>query len=257
MRSHFVKPHTCPVSSASLRWRPSSLPTLTHHRCVLATRVQRFEEAGQHLTLRDLGGHVELLLGQVPILSSRSLETERSFGALARTLASEPPRRLVVGGLGFGATLLGTLSVLEEGDEILVVEKLKTVITLARGELAHLLGGALSDPRVRLINDDVAAVIARERALDAVLLDVDNGPDWASMRTNAALYAHAGLSEIYKALRPGGALAVWSGYPSHSIAGKMRRVGLCPSLVLLREKGLVRARAYIGRKPRQLSPRSP
>ncbi len=210
--------------------------------------VRTFEEAGQRLTLRDLGTHHELLLGQVPILSSAALGTERAFGELAQRLdPGVPVQRVLVGGLGFGATLRGALEVVGPDAEVVVVEKLATVVALLRGELAALAPGVLDDPRVRLVQDDVGAVIAAERGLDAILLDVDNGPGWASFRANARLYTPAGLAEAHAALRRGGALAVWSGYPADGFVGQLRRAGFAPEVVLLRERGAVRARAYVGR----------
>ena len=209
--------------------------------------VRTFEEAGQRLTLRDLGTHHELLLGQVPILSSAALATERAFGALAQTLdVHVPVRRALVGGLGFGATLLGALDVAGPDTEIVVVEKLGTVIALLRGELAHLAPGALDDPRVRLVQGDVAEVLADQHDLDTILLDVDNGPGWASFRENARLYTPHGLGLARAALRPGGALAVWSGYPAPAFPGQLRRAGFTPRMVPLHERGVLRARAYVG-----------
>src|SRR5262249_22078231 len=125
----------------------------------VAAVVRTFEEAGQRLTLRDLGTHHELLLGQVPILSSAALGTERAFGELARGLAPGAGARILVGGLGFGATLAGVLAVAAPGAEVVVVEKLATVASLLRGELRALAPGVLDDPRVRLVEDDVADVV--------------------------------------------------------------------------------------------------
>lgn len=209
--------------------------------------VRTFEEAGQRLVLRDLGTHHELLLGQVPILSSAALATERAFGELAAEIAGPDARRVLVGGLGFGATLSGVLAVTGPEAEVIVVEKLATVIELLRTDLAHLAPSVLDDPRVRLLNEDVADVIARERDLDAILLDVDNGPGWASFRTNARLYAPDGLRRAREALRPGGAVAVWSGYPAEAFPGHLRRAGFTPTVVPMKERGVVRARAYVGR----------
>lgn len=210
--------------------------------------VHSFEEAGLRVTLRDLGTHFELLLGQVPILSSRALATERELGKLLRTLVPEPGPRILIGGLGFGATVAGVLSWADERSVISVVEKLETVIALMRGKLAHLSPGTLDDPRVRVVHGDVGAAIARERHLNAILLDVDNGPHWASFRSNASLYAPAGLAAIRDALRPDGVVMLWSGYPADRFVGRLRGAGLLPSVVPLQENGLVRARAYIGRR---------
>lgn len=208
-------------------------------------KTRTFHEKGQTLTLHDRGTHVELMIGHVPILSSAVLGTERAFGQLARKW---PNGRILVGGLGFGSTLAGVLSVVSPQAEVLVVEKLATVVKLVKGELAHLAGSALDDPRVKLVREDVTAVLARERDLDLVLLDVDNGPEWASFTTNAALYDAAGLRVAHAALRSGGAYAVWSGYPADAFLEQLRAAGLVPSVIPFEEKGRVQARAYLGTK---------
>ena len=207
------------------------------------------------LTLRKRGDAYDLLLGSVILLSSAALETERAFGQLAADLAPAPAsgpaqrlNRVVIGGLGFGATVRGVLEVAPADARILVVEKLHAVEKLVRGDLAHLAAGALDDPRVEVVCADVVDVIERESAIDVLLLDVDNGPNWASFRTNARLYGPHGLLAAARALAPGGALAVWSGYAADAFLPKLRAAGLTPSVELLRERGVVRARAYIGKK---------
>ncbi|MCC6527580.1 MAG: spermidine synthase, partial [Polyangiaceae bacterium] len=207
-----------------------------------------FREAGQTLTLLDHGTHHELLLGRVPLLSSALLGTERDFGRLARRLATGPAPRILVGGLGFGSTLAGVLEVAPRTAAVLVVEKLATIVRLLRGELAHLAPGVLADPRVTLVRADVQRVLGRERELDLVLLDVDNGPEWASFTTNARLYDAAGLGVARAALRRGGSLAVWSGYPADAFLPRLRAAGFAPASIPLRERGRVQARAYVGTK---------
>jgi spermidine synthase len=205
--------------------------------------VRTIEEAGQTIALRKTGARYDVVLGQVVILSSAALETERAFGALVGEIVPSA-RRVLVGGLGFGATVRGVLDAC--GAEVQVVEKLAAICELTRGELAHLAGHVLEDPRVTLTCGDVAEVIAGARGLDAILLDVDNGPEWASFRTNARLYAEPGLRAAREALAPGGVLAVWSGYRADAFLGKLRAAGLAPRVVPLRERGVVRARAYVG-----------
>ena len=214
----------------------------------VAVVVRVIEEAGQRLVLRDLGTHHELLLGQTPILSSKALETERAFGRLLGSFDLGPRPRVLIGGLGFGATLSAALSVLGPEARVIVVEKLGAVVELVRGELAHLAPGVLEDRRVELVVADVADVLEREEGLDAVLLDVDNGPGWASFRTNARLYAPAGLALARKSLREGGIFALWSGYPADAFVGALRKAGFSPSILPLHERGVVRARAYVGRR---------
>jgi hypothetical protein len=205
-------------------------------------RTRSFREGGVTLTLIDHGSHHELSIGQVPILTSALLGTERAFGRLVPRAA----RRVIVGGLGFGSTLGGVLETVGSDAQVLVVEKLETVVRLVQGELSHLGRGALGDPRVTLVREDVCAVIARERDVDAILLDVDNGPDWGSFRSNARLYTPRGLDAARRALRPGGIYAVWSGYPADEFLGRLRSARLRPSVVLFRERGRVQARAYVG-----------
>jgi spermidine synthase len=189
----------------------------------------------------------------VVILSSAALETEAAFGRLALHAPALPSgvKRILIGGLGFAATVRGAQEVTSPKAEIVVVEKLKAVIDLARAEAAPLVGNTLEDPRVIVRHDDVVDAIAKAEpeSLSAILLDVDNGPEWASFRSNARLYSDAALSAARRALAPGGIYAVWSGYAADTFLGTLRRAGFAPRLQLLREGPTVRARAYIGRVP--------
>jgi predicted membrane-bound spermidine synthase len=201
-----------------------------------------------HLVLRETGNLVELVAGNVVLLSSAALGTEFGFGRLAATIGGGSLRRVVIGGLGFGATLRGVLEVTSPEVRVVVVEKVEAVVRLVRGPLAHIADHPLDDPRVELIEGDIRDVVGQAPGdLDMILLDVDNGPHWASFRTNAGLYTPAGLAAFKRALRPGGVLAVWSGYRSDTFLGHLRRAGFTPSTVPLQERGRVRARAYLGR----------
>lgn len=217
--------------------------------------VRTIVEGGQSLLLRRRAENMELVLGNVVLLSSAALETELVFGRLAST-AIDASRgtgrpRILVGGLGFGSTLRGVLEIAPPTAEVIVVEKLQTVVDVARAEAAPLLQGALEDPRVTLIQGDVSDVIesAEPGSLSAILLDVDNGPEWASFRTNARLYAEAALQRAKRALRPGGIFAVWSGYPADAFLRTLRQAGFASRIEPLRERGVVRARAYVGFVP--------
>jgi len=203
------------------------------------------------LVSRERNGVVEILAGNVVLLSSAALGTERELGRLAPSLSTTRLRRVLVGGLGFGATLRGVLDVAPRDVEIVVAERVGAIEALVRGPLAHIAGHPLDDPRVRVTIEDVADVLARASGdLDAILLDVDNGPHWASFRSNARLYTPAGLTSAHRALAPGGALAVWSGYPADAFLARLRAAGFAPSRVLLREARdrRVQARAYVGVK---------
>lgn len=189
------------------------------------------------------------MIGRVPILTSKALGTEYAFGCIVRGLSLPSPTRVLIGGLGFGSTLRGVLDSVGKKAEIIVAEKLRTVVSLVRSELAHLCEGALDDARVTLVNEDVTTVIDRERDLSAILLDVDNGPDWGSFPENQFLYSQAGLAKARRALAKGGSYCVWSGYPADAFLTHLGRAQLEPSVIPLRERGRVGARAYVGRRP--------
>jgi spermidine synthase len=211
------------------------------------SRIRPIDGPG-HLVLRESAGRIELLAGDVVLLSSTALGTELAFGRLASSLGRAPLRRVVIGGLGFGATLRGVLEVAGPDARVVVVEKVDAVVRLVRGPLAHLAGRALEDPRVQLVRGDVIKVVAEAAGdVDAILLDVDNGPHWASFRTNARLYTLEGLAGFKRALAPGGVLAVWSGYRADSFLDHLRNAGFAPSEVPLEEDGCAIARAYVGR----------
>jgi spermidine synthase len=212
-------------------------------------KLTTFVEDGATLTLRERDGAFDLVLGNVVLLSSAALETELDFGRLAGSIAARSTKRVMVGGLGFGATARGVLEALPDV-RVTIVEKLATVENLVRGELAHLAHGVLDDPRVELVRGDAADAIERARGeYDAILLDTDNGPNWASFRSNARLYGSAGLASAMRALSPGGAIAVWSGYAADAFLAQLRAAGFIPSVTPFRERGVVRARAYVGKKP--------
>ena len=226
---------------------------------MLPFSVRTIQDGPRRLVLRERQGMVQLIAGNVILLSSSALETERAFGRLAaewpgRTAVRAP--RVLVGGLGFGATVRGVLDVVDAQSHVVVVEKVGAVERLVRGELSEIAGRPLSSERVRVVVGDVADAIAEAGAkggafhlLDAILIDVDNGPHWVSARENSRLYTRAGVAAAARALAPGGLFAVWSGYPADGFMATLRSAGLIPGRVLLRERGRVRARAYGGVKP--------
>jgi spermidine synthase len=205
------------------------------------------------LAIRRRGEVIEILAGNVVLLSSAALETERAFGRLSSTVLGRPPAKVLIGGLGFGATVRGVLDVAMPAAVVVVAEKVPQVVDLVRGDLcdvAPLPDRPLDDPRVQVEPVDVLdAMRSGAAAYDAILLDVDNGPQWASFRTNARLYTPAGLAVARAALAPGGMLAVWSGYPADAFLARLREAGFAPRRELLRERGRVRARAYVGVAP--------
>jgi spermidine synthase len=132
----------------------------------------------------------------------------------------------LIGGYGMGFTLRAALRVLPAAARVTVVELVPEIIDWARGPMAEVAAGCLDDPRVRLVHGDVGAAIAAARGeYDAILLDVDNGPDGLVHPGNDALYSAAGLRGARAALTAGGVLAIWSAAPDPVFARRLRGAG--------------------------------
>lgn len=142
---------------------------------------------------------------------------------------------MLIGGLGMGFTLGAALAVLPGTASVVVVELVPKVVEWAKGPLAHLFGEALSDPRVAVEIGDVHDMInGPSEQFDAILLDVDNGPDGLISVANDRLYCDWGLRTAYAALRPGGVLAIWSSYPELGFADRLEDVGFLVEEVSMR-----------------------
>lgn len=134
--------------------------------------------------------------------------------------------RVLIGGLGMGFTARAALDVLAPDARVVIAELLPEVIEWNRGVLAHLAGNPLADPRVEVVKGDVGAVIGRSRgAFNAILLDVDNGPDAFTAPGNASLYSVGGLERARRALAPAGRFGVWSVADDRAFTGRLRGRG--------------------------------
>ena len=183
-----------------------------------------------------------ITLGHNELMNSRLRGSEEALASLAvERIGQRPDLRFLIGGLGMGFTLRAALAALPADAGIVVAELIPAVIAWARGPLAPIFAGCLDDPRVTLREADVATAIREEPSrYDAILLDVDNGPDGLMVEANDRLYDHAGLSHAKAALRPGGVLAVWSAGPDRSFTQRLRQAGFAV------EEKIVRARAGAG-----------
>ena len=176
------------------------------------------------LSLKRRGAEFSMMLGQNELMNSRLSGSEEALATLSckRIEAVKRPH-ILIGGLGMGFTLRAALKVLGAEARIVVAELVPAVIAWAHGPMAELFGDSLSDPRAEIREADVAEVIASSRsAFDAVLLDVDNGPEALIRNANDALYETKGLQAIRAALRPGGVLAVWSSGPNAAFTKRLR-----------------------------------
>ncbi|SEN80029.1 Spermine/spermidine synthase [Sphingomonas gellani] len=202
---------------------------------------------GETLRLFRRGGDFIIALDRNELMSSRMSGSEEALATLTcdRLNGSKPPH-LLIGGYGMGFTLRAALTRLDARAKVTVAELVPEIIDWARGPMAELAAGCLDDPRVRLVADDVAAVIGRGVGdYDAILLDVDNGPDGLTRDANDRLYSPAGLMAARRALAPGGILAVWSAAPDNAFARRMAQAGF------VTEEVAVRARSN-GKGPRHV-----
>jgi spermidine synthase len=183
--------------------------------------------ADVELRLMRRGTDFSMMLGQNELMSSRLSGSEEALATLAcRRIAAVKRPHLLIGGLGMGFTLRAALAVLGTDARITVAELVPAVIAWARGPLAEIFGNSLSDVRASIQAADVIAVIRAHRsAFDAILLDVDNGPEGLVRKANDALYNPKGLKAIHRALRAGGVLAVWSSGPNSSFSKRLRDAG--------------------------------
>ena len=187
----------------------------------------RVPDSDVELRLMRRGTEFSMMLGQNELMNSRLSGSEEALATLAcRRIEAVKRPHLLIGGLGMGFTLRAALAVLGPEARITVAELVPAVIAWARGPLAGIFGDSLDDPRANILSSDVVEVIqSRPAAFDAILLDVDNGPEGLIREANNALYSLKGLKAIRTALRPRGVLAVWSSGPNPAFTRRLRDAG--------------------------------
>jgi spermidine synthase len=193
---------------------------------------------GEELRLYRRGGDFMIVLDRNELMSSRMSGSEEALADMScDRLGKRPGLHMLVGGYGMGFTLRAALARLGADATVTVVELVPEIIEWARGPMAELAAGCLDDPRVRLVMDDVAAAIARARGeYDAILLDVDNGPDGLVREANGKLYTMKGLDAARRALRPGGVLAIWSAGSDDAFRRRLQSAGFVVDEVVVRAR---------------------
>ncbi|HEX3808809.1 MAG TPA: hypothetical protein VHW02_03820 [Rhizomicrobium sp.] len=180
---------------------------------------------GDELRLMRRGEEFSILSGSATLMNSRMSGSEKALADLAcARVGGRANCHVLIGGFGMGFTLRAALACLGADARITVAELVPEILVWARGPMAHLSAGCLDDPRVTVREEDVRKAIAGGR-YDAILLDVDNGPDGLTQDANDRLYNLAGLHAARKALRPGGVLAVWSAAPSPQFTRRLQSAG--------------------------------
>jgi spermidine synthase len=168
-----------------------------------------------------------IVMGHNELMSSRMSGSEIALATeTIKRLKGRPAPTLLIGGYGMGFTLRAALEVLGPKAEVIVAELVPEIIQWARGPMAEIAAGCLDDPRVRLIMGDVGSEIdGAQGDYDAILLDVDNGPDGVVRDGNGALYSSSGLRAARRALKAGGVLAVWSAGPDPAFTRRLEKNG--------------------------------
>lgn len=172
-------------------------------------------------------GAYAIWLDRVELMSTRVHGSEQMLAELAlERLGPRPAPRVLVGGLGMGFTLARVLALVGADAVVDVVELVPAIVDWNRDLFGACAGHPLRDPRTHLIVDDVGAVVrAANGSYDAILLDVDNGPEGLSRPQNDQLYGERGMVELRRALREDGVLAVWSSADHPAFDRRVRRSG--------------------------------
>jgi len=201
--------------------------------------IAQAPENGEELRLYQRGAEFSIRVGNSELMNSRIHGSEEALARLAcERIAPRPCPRVLIGGLGMGYTVTAALHVLGIEGQVVVAELSPAVVAWNRGPLAHLAGNPLQDERVTIREIDVALIIQTElHVYDAILLDVDNGPQGLTRKGNDWLYSLQGLNMARAALRPGGVLGVWSAAPDQAFTRRLHKVGFKVDEVRVRARG--------------------
>ncbi|MDQ2877721.1 MAG: spermidine synthase [Pseudomonadota bacterium] len=206
-------------------------------RDLLATA--RVPGGAEELRLFRRGDDFMIVLDRNELMNSRMSGSEEALATMtADRLHGVAAPRVLIGGYGMGFTLRAALDVFGPDARIVVAELVPEIIEWARGPMAALTAGCLDDPRVTIAHEDVVASIGAARGTcDAILLDVDNGPDGLTRASNGRLYSARGLDAAWTALAPGGVLAIWSAAPDPRFARRLGDAGFAVEEMVVRARG--------------------
>ena len=193
---------------------------------------------GEELSLFRRGDDFMIVLARNELMNSRMSGSEDALATLTlERLGGRSAPHLLIGGYGMGFTLRAALKGLPRGGKLTVAELVPEIIDWARGPMAELAAGALDDPRVAIALRDVADLIQEANdPYDAILLDVDNGPDGLTRDANDRLYSRAGLAAAKATLKPGGILAIWSAAPDAAFARRLKSAGFAVEEIAVRAR---------------------
>ncbi|UCI08807.1 hypothetical protein [Mesorhizobium sp. B1-1-8] len=207
-------------------------------------------DGARELRLKRRGAEFSIMLGANELMNSRLSSSEEALARLScERIAGHKQPKILIGGLGMGFTLRAALAALGGDAAVTVAELVPAVVAWARGPMAAIFEGCLDDPRVTIREADVGQIIRSQiigsDVWDAILLDVDNGPEGIVYKGNDALYDAAGLTMARAALKPGGVLAVWSQGPDAGFTRRLKQAGFVVEEISTRAHGKRGARHVI------------
>ncbi|MEO0419061.1 MAG: spermidine synthase [Pseudomonadota bacterium] len=183
---------------------------------------------GDTLTLISHGRDFIIMLGREELMGTRMRFSEEQLARLTIKQLAKPAPRVLIGGYGMGFTYRAALQEIGAKGRVVVGEVVPEILDWARGPLAELTGDTLDDPRGSVVLGDVADAIdeaGEGERYDAILLDVDNGPDGLVRAGNDRLYSRTGLAKARDALSSGGVLAIWSAAPDPAFTRRLKSAG--------------------------------
>ncbi len=202
--------------------------------------IERAEVPGgeEEVILRKRGPEFSIRVATTELMNSRIHGSEDALAELTCSrISRKPGRRILIGGLGMGYTLAAALQHSGDDSLITVAELIPAVIRWNREHLGHLAGNPLADGRVFVRQEDVAETITREKSIwDAIILDVDNGPDGITRKVNDRLYGMSGLKNAFLALRTGGVLSIWSSGTDEQFTSRLKQCRFQTEIVTVRAR---------------------
>lgn len=188
-----------------------------------------------------------IMLGTIALMNSRLSGSEEAMAKLAwARLENRVTPHMLIGGLGMGFTLRAALAELPASATITVAELMPAVLAWAQGPMTAIFKDCLEDRRVTVKVDDVSRLIKSAKAnYDAILLDVDNGPDGLTVETNDTLYSLAGLKAAKAALKRGGVLAIWASAPDRAFTKRLQHAGFIVQEERVRANGKGRGARHV------------